>query len=287
MLPAGKGRRAKGRRFVMNAGVLKGGDLRQGLLNYGPALGLSIVLHVAVVAVLFYNWKHQPEIAAVDADPYYIGATTVTENPHRAREQRQLQTLEQRREQRLSRIRAERAAAAEAEALRREENERRMVAENEVRRKQLAAIQSQLESSPQAEPVQRIDSPTSTANIRQGLEGSDEQALMSELAERHAVTDDEKAKAYASQIKREVEQVWSRPPSARNGMEVLLQVHLVPTGEVVDVHVLSSSDNDAFDRSAIQAVRKADRFQVPAESRLFESTFRVFELLFRPEDLRL
>ncbi len=287
MLPTGKVRRAKARRFVMNAGILKSGDLRQGLLNYGPALGLSIVLHVAVVAVLFYNWKHQPEIAAVDADPYYIGATTVTENPHRAREQRQLQTLEQRREQRLSRIRAERAAAAEAEALRREENERRMVAENEDRRKQLAAIQSQLESSPQAEPVQRIDTPTSTADIRQGLEGSDKQALMSELAERQAVTNDEKAKVYASQIKREVEQMWSRPPSARNGMEVLLQVHLVPTGEVVDVHVLSSSDNDAFDRSAIHAVRKADRFLVPADSQLFESTFRVFELLFRPEDLRL
>ena len=123
--------------------------------------------------------------------------------------------------------------------------------------------------------------------LRQTLEDSVELALEAELDARQAVTDDEKAMAYASRIRLEVEQMWSRPPTARNGMQALLQVHLVPTGEVVDVHVLSSSGNDAFDRSAIQAVRKADRFQVPADSRLFERTFRVFELLFRPEDLRL
>jgi TonB family protein len=70
-------------------------------------------------------------------------------------------------------------------------------------------------------------------------------------------------------------------------MEALLKVFLVPTGEVVDVTLLTSSGNDSFDRSALLAVRKAERFQVPDAPKQFERNFREFEVLFRPEDLRL
>ncbi len=78
---------------------------------------------------------------------------------------------------------------------------------------------------------------------------------------------------------------WSRPPSARNNMEAKMLVELVPTGDVVAVTLLTSSGNEAFDRSAEAAVRKARRFEVPVESKLFERYFRRFTLLFRPEDL--
>ena len=70
-------------------------------------------------------------------------------------------------------------------------------------------------------------------------------------------------------------------------MRALLRVFLVPTGEVVTVVVEESSGNDAFDRSALLAVSKVDRFQVPGQSRQFERNFREFTVLFKPEDLRL
>ena len=70
-------------------------------------------------------------------------------------------------------------------------------------------------------------------------------------------------------------------------MQVLLTVFLVPTGEVVDVTLKTSSGNEAFDRSAMLAVRKAERFIVPTNSAQFERNFREFEVMFRPEDLRL
>jgi colicin import membrane protein len=96
------------------------------------------------------------------------------------------------------------------------------------------------------------------------------------------------AASYAALIQRTVVNYWSRPPSARNGMEALLEVQLVPTGEIVNVTVLRSSGNTAFDRSAVNAVEKAGSFpelkNLP--SREFEQTFRRFRLLFRPEDLR-
>jgi colicin import membrane protein len=68
-------------------------------------------------------------------------------------------------------------------------------------------------------------------------------------------------------------------------MEATLMVELVPTGDVVNVSIVRSSGDAAFDRSAETAVRTARRFQVPPDSALFERYFRRFTLLFRPEDL--
>ena len=112
-------------------------------------------------------------------------------------------------------------------------------------------------------------------------------ALMAAVTEEiggQAVTNDEQVLAYIGQIQREIVSRWSRPPSARNGMQVVLRVRLVPTGEVVDVGVEQSSGNDAFDRSALLAVERSERFQVPSAARLIEKNFRSFTVLFRPED---
>jgi len=103
-----------------------------------------------------------------------------------------------------------------------------------------------------------------------------------------AVTSSEMAASYAALIQQTVINYWSRPPSARNGMEVILSIQLIPTGEVVSATVLQSSGNSAFDQSAINAVKKAGSFPElqnlpPGE---FEQSFRRFRLLFRPEDLR-
>jgi colicin import membrane protein len=109
-----------------------------------------------------------------------------------------------------------------------------------------------------------------------------------EQAAEATATAAEMAASYASLIQQTVINYWSRPPSARNGMEALLAIQLIPTGEVVSVSVLKSSGNTAFDRSAINAVEKAGSFpelqKLPSGE--FEKTFRRFRLLFRPEDLR-
>ena len=103
-----------------------------------------------------------------------------------------------------------------------------------------------------------------------------------------AASSAEMSASYAGLIQRTVVNNWSRPPSARNGMEVVLSIQLIPTGDIVSVSVLKSSGNGAFDRSAINAVDKAGSFpelkNLPI--REFERTFRRFRLLFRPEDLR-
>lgn len=113
-----------------------------------------------------------------------------------------------------------------------------------------------------------------------------EDALQTEEVNLDTATEEgEAAKSYIQGIYELVVQNWSRPPSARNDMKALLQVELVPTGELVAVNVIQSSGNEAFDRSAEQAVRKAQKFEVPKDNALFEARFRRFNLLFQPEDL--
>lgn len=137
-----------------------------------------------------------------------------------------------------------------------------------------------VEPKPEPKPAPRITPEELAALARAELADA--------AAEEQTATAEEMAASYAALIRQTVEGYWSRPPSARNGMEVLLAIQLIPTGEVVSVSIVQSSGNAAFDRSAVNAVNQAGEFpelqKLP--TREFERTFRRFSLLFRPEDLR-
>ena len=148
-----------------------------------------------------------------------------------------------------------------------------------------AEPKAQPKPEPEPRPEPRISEEELAAIARADMAramAAEEQAMAA------ASTAAEMAASYAALIQQTVINYWSRPPSARNGMEALLQIQLIPTGEVVSVTVLKSSGNSAFDRSAINAVEKAGSFPElqSLPPREFEKTFRRFRLLFRPEDLR-
>ena len=121
--------------------------------------------------------------------------------------------------------------------------------------------------------------------LRELSEQSTQLALAEELADLRDAEADVETMTYAAAIRQAIAEAWSRPPSARLGMQARLRVDLVPSGDLLAVTILDTSGNPAFDRSAEVAVRKVGRFDVPKESRLFEKSFRRFTLLFKPEDL--
>ncbi len=97
------------------------------------------------------------------------------------------------------------------------------------------------------------------------------------------------AASYEQKIARAVTLAWSRPPSARNGMVVKLRIRLIRSkGEVVNVQIIESSGDPAFDRSAVRAVEKVGGFPEleEVEYRVFKQYFESFVFEFRPEDLR-
>jgi colicin import membrane protein len=257
-------------------------------VSYALAALLAVLLHASVVGLLMVNWSGDASPMPTTVQPYYIEAAVVGENPYEARDNKRKQQQNTAREKRR---RVEKQRADKARRLKQAE----LKAENERKREDaeklsaLARLQA-LEQKKAAEDAEaQAAEDDADRQMRQQAEIEQELALAirEEQNMRRAVTDDEKAMAYVAQIQRDIIQNWSRPPSARNGMQAILRVYLVPTGEVVNVVVEESSGNDAFDRSATLAVTKTERFIVPSTSRQFESHFREFTVLFRPEDLRL
>lgn len=114
-------------------------------------------------------------------------------------------------------------------------------------------------------------------SLQRSLEAEAQQMLDAQNAQQ--------VRTYQAGIYDLVRKNWSRPPSARNGMQARFVVELIPTGELLSVALVDSSGNAAFDRSAELAIRRAKRFSVPADNTVFEANFRRFYFLFRPEDL--
>jgi colicin import membrane protein len=117
------------------------------------------------------------------------------------------------------------------------------------------------------------------------MAGLDELPQMTSLDQKDAL---DEVQQVAALMQARITQNWRRPPSARNGMEALLTISLVPTGEVVGINVATGSGSNAFDRSAIAAVERVGQFPEVAVLSIsdFERYFRRFPLRFRPEDLR-
>ena len=263
------------------------------LSGYLLPVALALALHGVVITLLLAQWgNHEPPTVAA-VEHYYIDAALVKENPFKAKQEkaRQQQAAANQRRTELAR-QASQQELARRDAARREELRQKAKATQAQQQADLSRLeklraQQAAAATAAAASAAAASAAAAAASARAGMETSLARAIRAEQNDRKAVTDDEKAMAYVSQIQREIIQNWSRPPSARNGMQALLKVYLVPTGEVVNVTLTQGSGNDAFDRSAVLAVRKAERFVVPAESAQFERNFREFEVLFRPDDLRL
>ena len=145
------------------------------------------------------------------------------------------------------------------------------------------------EPAPAKAPEPQQDSaPSLNAEQLAALTRDELGALMDTTSEAMGTAEPTLRDVVAATIRATVINRWTRPPSARNGMVAVLSIQLVPTGEVVGVSVLQSSGNNAFDRSAMNAVERSARFPDVAklENAVFEDNFRRFQLIFKPEDLR-
>ena len=232
---------------------------------------LALILHGAVLGLLLHSWDSPPpEVSSVE--PLYIAVRVVNVAPLSAR-----------------------AGTSKPKPLVQVSKpvpQSSQIPEPSVREEELVQAPSIVPSEePEGGPMTNAVSEDEVLNepeVDEALLGADlMRAIAAEEGARAAVTDDEQVMAYIGQIQRDIAKNWSRPPSARNGMQAILRVFLVPTGELVDVQIAESSGNTAFDRSAMVAVEKVSRFSVPDQPALFEKSFREFTLLFRPEDLRL
>ncbi len=240
------------------------------LTAYTVATVLSLILHGLVIFSLLVNW--QPESKKTLIQPQYIKAELV-ELTAKTKPSPSVSTpVDQR---------AKREAEKKAQA-KREAEKKRAQAKREAELREQRRIE--------AEKQRRIEQ----EKQRQAQERAQREAEFAEALEREqallAAQEDEKvANSYMQLIQQRLSENWSRPPSARLGMQVSIELRLVPTGRIVGVTIIESSGDRAFDQAAQQAAFKADQFKEiqGMDSAIFEKYFRKVKVVFSPEDLRL
>jgi len=134
-----------------------------------------------------------------------------------------------------------------------------------------------------------INSEKKTVLRRTEIENEFEESLLRESEMLKQREEELAANSFRRLIQKRLSDNWSRPPSARLGMQATLRLNLVPTGRIVGIAIISSSGDQAFDRSVEQAASKAGYFEEidSMSAKMFEQSFRTIEVLFSPEDLRL
>ena len=285
--------------------------MAMGLRSYIVPTLLALLLHAGIVAVTASTW-FDPEPESVRVMPRHIKAELVD---LRALQQDKAKAEQEAKRKRDAKKRAE--AKKKAERKKREEQARkRKLAEKkkaeqkrlDAKRKAEAKKKAEALAKRKAEQKKREQQQAEQkrqAELKRQAEHAERERLAQEQAQREAAEQAAKAREEAEQawmaraeqlvasaesvIRDGVSSQWRRPPSARNGMVVGVRIHLLPTGEVDDAYVTQASGDDAFDRSAVNAVLKAERFpELQAiDPLVFDRYLRRITLKFRPEDLRL
>ncbi|CDF93361.1 MULTISPECIES: cell envelope integrity protein TolA [unclassified Pseudomonas] len=99
---------------------------------------------------------------------------------------------------------------------------------------------------------------------------------------------DEVAGSFDDLIRARAAEGWARPPSARQGMTVVLQIGMLPDGTVASVSVAKSSGDGPFDASAVAAVKNIGRLTEMQGMKSSDfAPYRSFKMTFTPEDLAL
>lgn len=202
--------------------------------------------------------------------------------------------LERQRQEAAAKREADRKAAEEAKKQAELKRQQQLKAEQarkaeearkqeEIRKReaQLAAAKEQKEALAAAEEERKRQQAIEAEKRSLQAALDEEEAFLSQLEDR------EQLASMQMLIKSYVEQNWSRPPTARKGMQAILRIELLPTGEVKSVQVTESSRDSAFDRSAEQAVYRAGPFRELQDLKPHQrEAFRSFNLVFKPEDIQ-
>jgi colicin import membrane protein len=117
---------------------------------------------------------------------------------------------------------------------------------------------------------------------RRRAEDARRKAESEKTARQLASTARDKALAeYVNRIRAKVRQNWILPQDLQGNPQCTFQVVQLPTGEVIDVRLLKSSGNAAYDEAVHRAILKSSPLPPPASREQF---YRELELTFRPRD---
>jgi colicin import membrane protein len=252
------------------------------------SISLSVLLHAALLGALVYGWmlfrrpprpaptlaiearvvdarsvrgtqQTAPEPAPpVEAPPESVGPPQPTAEELAQREQRAQEQAAAEQQRRAEQAAAEQAAAeaAAAEAAKRAAAERKAREEAEAQ-KRAEEQQRQMDAKEQAQREQ---------DLQRSL-AAEEQASKARAGPALA--------SWQSQIAAKINRNWLRPPTARPGIECMLNVTQVPGGEVTQVTIGECNGDQAVRESIEAAVYRASPLPPPPDPALFDRQLRI------------
>ena len=145
---------------------------------------------------------------------------------------------------------------------------------------------NKLESTTDKGNKKRLDEAFKQAEAEaRALEDLEKQKEEAELALLNALATEKAAANVIDAMTTKITRAWRKPPGYKGGVEVLLRMSLASNGELVDVTVVGGSGNVSFNRSAVNAVKRAAPFDEVKQfdAATFEEKFRSITVKFRPE----
>tara|TARA_B110000305_G_scaffold98044_1_gene110608 strand:+ start:1422 stop:2285 length:864 start_codon:yes stop_codon:yes gene_type:complete len=281
-------------RELLGFGKSEGANNLVILNGYPLAVVVAISLHILLLGGLVYLQSSSQSQALELIQPTVIKALLIEENPQITNQRNQdNRRLEAKRKE------TERANAAAQKKREEQAAERKRQEEAAQKREQQRVAKQRADAKVKAEREKTLAE--EERKKREAEKRREEQAQREresrQQREREDAQDAAAAEAASSEfeliqsatglIQQLVTENWSRPPSARNGMRAIIQIKMLPTGELVDVIITQSSGDPAFDRSAENAVYRAAPFAelTALPIRVFNQNFRTLSLIFQPEDL--
>ena len=268
--------------------------------GYPLSIVLALVFHILIFLTLIYLQSTSEAQSLELVQPTIIKALFIDENPQLRNQQlRQQQEVvdQRRREERRQQQEAEQQRQREQEAAEQQQRERERDQAAQSEREELERQRAERERR-ESEEVARQQANEEERRRRELAEQQERQRQQELLRQRQqevseaataeaARTEYELVQSATALIQQVVQENWSRPPSARNGMRAVLQIRMLPTGELVDANITQSSGDPAFDRSAETAVIRAAPFSELQDLpiNVFNANFRSLSLIFEPEDL--
>ena len=261
----------------------------------GGAFVWSSVLHVAVLAIVIVGlpWRIErprPMIVAAPIQGVIIDQEAIdrekTKRDEAARQERQRQQQERQKaaeQQRLADQREQQRVASEQrardEAQRKEQERVATEKAEQQRREQQAKAEREAQARREKEEADKRAREQAEARRRQQAE-SELQAQLAAEAEANAARAAGLLDQYMLMIQSHVKRFWDRPLSARQGVECVVNVVQLPTGDVVSAKVAQCNGDEAVRRSIENAVLKASPLPKPPSQAVFS---RTFTLTFAPD----
>ncbi|MEN5303114.1 cell envelope integrity protein TolA [Pseudomonas sp. TWI628] len=237
------------------------------------------------------------EEAAKAAEAKKAAESKKAEEAKKAAEKQQADIAKKKAEEEAKKQAEEEAKKKAAEEAKKQAAEDAKKKAAEDAKKKTAAEEAKKKAAEEAKKKAAADAQKKKAQeaARKSAEDKKAQALaelLSDTTERQQALADEQGDQVAGDfddlIRMRAAEGWARPPSARKGMTVTLQVNMLPDGTVTGVSVIKSSGDGPFDSSAVAAVKNIGRLTEMQGMKPSDfNRYRSFKMTFTPEDLAL